>query len=41
LITGTTCPRENTTPSTNGGAFGTGVTCSTISMCSTWWLRAA
>ena len=24
---GTTCPRENTTPSTNGAAFGTRVTC--------------
>ena len=32
LTTGTTSPRENTTPSTNGGAFGTPVTCSTISM---------
>src|SRR5215218_10289802 len=32
LIAGTTRPRENTTPSTNGGAFGTGVTCSIISM---------
>ena len=31
FTTGTTCPRENTTPSTNGGAFGTGVICSTIS----------
>ena len=28
---GTTWPREKTTPSTNGGALGMGVTCSTIS----------
>ena len=32
---GTTSPRENTTPSTKRGAFGTRVTCSTISMCAT------
>jgi hypothetical protein len=40
-MTGTTCPRENTTPSTKGSAFGTGVTCSSISTCSTCRLGAA
>ena len=35
LTTGTTCPRENTTPSTKAGALGTAVTCSIISMCNT------
>ena len=41
LIAGTTWPRENTTPSTNGGAFGTRVICSTISTCATSWLGSA
>src|SRR5262245_1194285 len=40
LTAGTTWPREKTTPSTNGAAFGTRVTCSTISMCCTSALRS-
>src|SRR5262249_61278205 len=38
---GITRPRENTTPSSAGGAFGTVVTSSTISICWIKWLRSA
>ena len=38
---GTIWPRENTTPSTNGAAFGTRVIVSTRSTCAIWLLGSA